>query len=47
MPLMKGKSKAAVSYNIAELRRSGRPQDQSVAIAMKEAGLSKMKRKKK
>lgn len=45
MPLKKGKSKAVISENISELRHSGRPQDQSVAIAMKEAGKSKKKRK--
>lgn len=41
MPLAKGKSKRAVSSNIAELRRSGRPEKQAVAIAMKTAGKSK------
>ena len=35
MPLRKGKSKAAVSENIRELRRSGKPQKQAVAIALK------------
>ena len=45
MPLKKGKSKAVIGENIAELRHSGRPQAQSVAIAMKEAGKSKKKRK--
>jgi len=34
MPLKKGKSKKAVSYNVEELRRSGYPQKQAVAIAM-------------
>jgi hypothetical protein len=38
VPLRKGKSDKAVSQNIAELRRSGRPKDQAVAIAMREAG---------
>lgn len=47
MPLKKGKSKAAISANISELRHSGRPQDQSIAIAMKEAGKSKPKKGKK
>ena len=37
MPLKPGDSEATVSANIAELRRSGRPQDQSVAIALDEA----------
>lgn len=41
MPLKKGKSDKVVSQNIRELRKSGRPQDQAVAIAMREAGRSK------
>ncbi|MES2356257.1 MAG: hypothetical protein V4568_18000 [Pseudomonadota bacterium] len=45
MPLKKGKSKKVIGENISELRRSGRPEAQSVAIAMKEAGESKRKRK--
>jgi len=40
MPLKEGSSKETVSANIAELVRSGHPQDQAVAIAMKEAGKS-------
>ncbi len=47
MPLKKGKSKKVISENIAELQRSGRPKDQSVAIAFSEAGKSKDKKKKK
>ena len=42
MPLMSGDSDKAISYNIAELRRSGRPESQAIAIAH-----SKAKRKKK
>lgn len=38
MPLKKGKSDAVVSANIGELVKSGRPQKQAVAIAMREAG---------
>ena len=34
MPLKKGSSKKAISANIRELRHSGRPQKQAVAIAM-------------
>ena len=45
MPLKKGKSDKVVSENISELRHSGRPEKQSVAIAMKEAGRSKKKKK--
>jgi len=46
MPLKKGKSNAVVSKNISELRHSGYPEDQSVAIAMKKAGREKKKKKK-
>jgi hypothetical protein len=41
MPLMLGKSKAAISRNIAELMKSGRPQKQSIAIALSKAGKKK------
>lgn len=41
MPLLKGNSKEIVSSNIAELRRSGRPEAQAVAIAMRESGQAK------
>ncbi len=47
MPLKKGKSKKTVSANIRELMHSGRPQKQSIAIAMSEAGLSRAKKGKK
>ena len=46
MPLKKGKSKKAVSANIRELRHSGRPQKQAIAIAMSVAGKSRKKKKK-
>ena len=45
MPLKKGKSKKSISYNIAELMSSGRPQKQAVAIAMDKAGKSKKRNK--
>jgi hypothetical protein len=49
MPLKKGnkaRSKKGVSANIKTLRHEGKPQDQSVAIAMRLAGKSKRKKKK-
>jgi len=44
MPLLYGKSQSVIGSNIQELMRSGRKQDQSVAIAMKHARKSKPKR---
>jgi hypothetical protein len=38
MPLKKGKSDKVVSSNIRMLRDEGRPQDQAVAIALRQAG---------
>lgn len=38
MPLEKGSSRKAISDNISELRKNGHPEDQSIAIAYKEAG---------
>ena len=43
MPLKKGKSKKVVSQNIRELVHSGRPKNQAIAIAMKEAGKKRKK----
>ncbi len=44
MPLMTGKSREAISYNIRELIRSGRPREQAVAIALHVARQSKAKK---
>lgn len=44
MPLKKGKSKKTVASNIRELRSSGYPQKQAVAIAMNQAGKGKKKK---
>lgn len=38
MPLMKGKSRAAFSSNVATEERAGKPPKQAVAIAYSEAG---------
>jgi hypothetical protein len=46
MPLRKGKSKKAVSQNIAEMIRAGHPPDQAKAAAMDKAGKGKKKAKK-
>ena len=46
-PLKKGKSKAAISANIRELVKSGRPQAQAVAIAMRTAGVARKKKARK
>ena len=41
MPLKSGSSQNAISSNIRELKKSGRPRQQAIAIAMKKAGKSK------
>lgn len=45
-PLKKGKSKRAISDNIATEMHAGKPQKQAIAIAMEKAGKSKKKKKK-
>jgi hypothetical protein len=50
MPLVKGKkakTKEGISENIRREREAGKPEDQSIAIAMSEAGKSRKKPKKK
>jgi len=42
MPLKKGAAKGVISANIRELRKSGRPQEQAVAIALDKAGKAKI-----
>jgi hypothetical protein len=46
MPLKKGKSKATVSANIREMRKSGYPEKQAVAAALSTARRSGKKKKK-
>jgi len=46
MPLKKGKSKKVISENISELRHSGYPEKQSIAIAFSEAKRGKKAAKK-
>ena len=46
MPLKSGKSDKVVSSNIKELRHSGYPEKQSIAIAMNKAGKSNQQPKK-
>jgi hypothetical protein len=45
MPLKKGGSKETVSANIRELKKSGRPQKQAVAIALSQQREFKKKHK--
>lgn len=47
MPLRKGKSKAVIQKNIAEMIASGHPANQAVAAAYRSAGKRKRKRKRK
>jgi len=47
MPLVRGKSKKAISKNIATEMKAGKPQKQAVAIAYNVAGKSRKKGRKK
>lgn len=44
MPLKKGQSKKVVGQNVRELKHSGYPQKQAVAIAMSNARKSRRKK---
>jgi len=46
MPLKSGKSDKVVSSNIKELKNSGRPTNQAIAIALDKAGKSNKGKKK-
>ena len=45
MPLKKGSSKESIASNIRTEIKHGKARDQSIAIAMNEAGKSKKKKK--
>jgi len=47
VPLKKGRSKRTISANVAELVHSGRDQKQAVAIALRQAGKARPRRRKK
>ena len=47
MPLLSGSSKETISENIRTERLAGRPEAQSIAIAMSKAGKAKKKKAKK
>jgi hypothetical protein len=47
MPLKKGSSKKVISSNIRAERHAGKSQEQAVAIALRKAGKSRRKAKRK
>jgi len=46
MPLRKGRSRKVISSNIRREIKAGRPRKQAIAIALRKAGKSKKRRKK-
>ena len=46
MPLKRGRSKKIISENIREMMHAGHPQNQAIAAAMDQAGMTKKKRMK-
>lgn len=46
IPLLHGSNKGVISANISELRHSGYPEKQAIAIAFSKAGKSRKKKKK-
>jgi hypothetical protein len=46
MPLKPGKSKVVIGENIREMLKSGYPRSQSIAAALRQAGVPPKKKKK-
>ena len=45
MPLKKGKGKSVIKLNIRELVRAGRTREQAVAIALRNAGRARKRKR--